>query len=143
MIFNIGIPKGLIQVLKERRKYQVGIKLEDMRKEIATHQDFAEEKTRSSKGMFLPKFHCELNPIERCWAQAKRYTKAHCNYSIEGLRRNIPLSLDSISDDNIKNHFRKVRNYMFGYLQGCVGGPDLEKLVQIMKKVYISPKNNS
>ena len=119
------------------------MKLEDMRKEIATHRDFVEEKTRiehflSSKGMFLPQFHCELNPIERCWAQAKHYPKAHCNYSIEGLRRNIPLCLDSISDDNIKNHFRKVRHYMFGYLQGCVGGPDLEKLVQIMKKKYTS-----
>ena len=23
--------------------------------------------------LFIPKFHCEVNPIERCWAQAKRY----------------------------------------------------------------------
>ena len=88
--------------------------------------------------IFLPKFHCELNPIERCWAQAKRYTRAHCNYSIDGLRNNIPQALDSISNENIRSHFRKVRHYMFGYMQGCVGGPDLEKLVKIMKKKYTS-----
>ena len=27
---------------------------------------------------------------------------------------------------------------MFGYMQGYVGGPDLEKLVKIMKKKYTS-----
>ena len=40
MVFNIGIPKGLIQVLKERGKYDKKMKLEDMRKEISTHPDF-------------------------------------------------------------------------------------------------------
>ena len=25
-------------------------------------------------------YHCEVNPIERCWFQAKRYTRAYCNY---------------------------------------------------------------
>ena len=76
----------------------------------------------------------ELNPIERCWAQAKRYTRSHCNYIIAGLRKNIPDALDNVTAENMKNHFRKVRHYMFGYLQGCSGGPDLEKLEKKMKK---------
>ena len=85
MVFSIGVAKGLIQVLKERGKYRAGMKLEEMRQEIASHSDFRTEKTKiehflNSKGyawLFLPKFHCELNPIERCWAQAKRYTREH------------------------------------------------------------------
>lgn len=146
MVFNLGVPKGLIQILTERGKYRKGMKLKEMRMEIASHKDFAEEKTKIEQYLianghiciFLPKFHCELNRIERCWAQAKRYTRAHCNYSIDGLRNNIPQALDSISNENIRSHFRKVRHYMFGYMQGCVGGPDLEKLVKIMKKKYTS-----
>lgn len=74
MIFNIGIAKGCIQVLKERGKYHPSTKLEDMRQELVSHPDFKEEKTKiehflNGKGyacIFLPKFHCELNPIERC-----------------------------------------------------------------------------
>ena len=145
MVFNLGVPNGLIQLLTEHGKYRKGMKLEEVRMEIASHNDFAEEKTKIEHYLianghiciFLPKFHCELNPIERCWAQAKRYTRAHCNYSIDGLRNNIPQALDSISNENIRSHFRKVRHYMCGYMQGCVRGPDLEKLVKIMKKKYI------
>ena len=131
MVFNICTPKGLIQVLKERGRYHLGMKLQEMRDELASHQDFKEEKTRiehylKSKGfacIFLPKFHCELNPIERVWAKAKRYTHSHCNYSITSLRKNVPLGLDSVNVENIGNHHRKVRHYMFGYLLGFSGGP--------------------
>ena len=146
MVFNIGIPKVLIQVLRERGKYEHGMKSEEMRKELSSHTDFKEEKTKiehflNSKGhacIFLPKFHCELNPIERCWAQAKRYSRSHCNYTLQGLRKNVPLALDSVPLESIQNHFRKVRHYMFGYLQGIQGGPELEKMVKKMKHIYKS-----
>ena len=146
MVFNVGVPKGLIQVLKERGKYRNGMKLDEMRAEILTHPDFKNEKTKiehflNGKGygcVFLPKFHCELNPIERCWGQAKRYTRAHCKYTIAGLRKNVPHGLDCVTVDNIRNYFRKSRHYMFGYLQGVAGGPQLEELVLKMKKNYKS-----
>ena len=44
MVFNIGIPKGLIQVLTERGKYHKGMKLDDIRKELASHTNFKCEK---------------------------------------------------------------------------------------------------
>ena len=44
LVNNKGIPKGLIQVLKERGKYREKMKLAEMREEIATHQDFQDEK---------------------------------------------------------------------------------------------------
>ena len=46
LVFNIGIPKGLIQVLSERGKYHKGMLLEEMRAELANHTDFKEEKTK-------------------------------------------------------------------------------------------------
>lgn len=78
-------------------------------------------------------FLCELNPIERVWVQAKRYSKAYCNYSIVSLRKTIGPALESVSHDNIKGHFRKVRHYMFAYLEGLPGGSGLEKLVKNTK----------
>ena len=46
MVFRIGVPKGLIQVLTERGKYRKGMKLEEMCAELASHADFKEEKIR-------------------------------------------------------------------------------------------------
>ena len=44
----------------------------------------------------LPKYHCELNPIERVWAQAKRYSRAHCKYNLVSLRKTIIPALESV-----------------------------------------------
>lgn len=140
------IPKWLIRILTERGRYRPKMKLEEMRKEIATHPDFANEKTKlqhliNERGhafQFIPKYHCELNPIERCWSQSKRYTRAYCNYNITGLRRNIPRGLDSVSVENIQNYFRRVRDYMCGYLLGHQAGIELEKLVKTYSKQHKS-----
>ena len=70
----------------------------------------------------LPKYHCELNPIERVWAQAKRYTKAYCNYGIVSLRKNVNPALESGPLESIQKHFQKARDYMFAYLEGLDGG---------------------
>ena len=119
------------------------MKLDEMRSTLASHDDFENEKCRvdsflSSCGhtcVFLPKFHCELNPIERVWSQSKRYTRAHCDYTIVSLRQNIPLGLDSISVENIANYVRPCQNYMFAYLEGSAVGPELEEKIKLYKSV--------
>ena len=73
-----------------------------------------------------------------CWAQAKRYVRAHTNYTLGGLRQNVPQGLDYVTVENIRNHFRKVRHYMFGYLLGVSAGPELEEHVKKCKKIYTS-----
>jgi len=49
--------------------------------------------------MFLPKFHCELNWIERYWAAAKQYARSNCLYTLAGLRETIPLALSQDLSD--------------------------------------------
>ena len=85
--------------------------------------------------MFIPKFHCELNPIERVWSQSKRYTRAYCDYTIGSLRRSIPLGLKSVSKENIANYVRRCRNYMFAYLEGSAVGDELDKKIKFYKSV--------
>ena len=143
MVNSAGIPKGLRVVLEERGIDTRGMTAEKMREVLGTHPDFKNEKSRierfltEEKGYIvymLPKFHCELNPIERVWAQSKRYTKAYCKYNINSLRNNIIPALDTVTLENIHNYFRKVRHYMFGYLEGIPGGGELEKLVKDYKR---------
>ncbi len=76
------IAKGLKTVLEERGLSTHGKNLPWMRERISQHVDFKFEKCEIEKSLlkrshiptFLPKFHPELNPIERVWSQPKRYT---------------------------------------------------------------------
>ena len=122
------------------------MKVDEMRAIIA---HFKSEKNKLDKFLcdrghcchFLPKYHCELNPIERCWAQAKRHTRAYCNYNITGLRRNIPEGLDKVSAENTDNYVCRVCVCMFGYLLGHQAGVKLEELVKKFSKEYKSHRH--
>ena len=110
-----GEAKGLKTVLTERGINCSTLKKDDMIKILSQHDDFRDEKTivesyLLAKGhlvMFFPKFHCELNSIERVWAQAKRYTRGHCNYTFNGLLHTVGPALDSVDTVLIRKYFRK------------------------------------
>ncbi|QRV87093.1 DDE superfamily endonuclease [Ceratobasidium sp. AG-Ba] len=72
--------------------------------------DFLHQKTElqliaeshSCRVLFLPKFHCKLNPIEQCWGMAKRVYRDYPDSSAEAdLRRNILSALDAVPIDSI------------------------------------------
>ena len=133
-------------VLEERSISTAGKNADWMRETLAEHSDFRYEKRvvecmlidRVHIPCFLPKFHPELTPIERVWAQLKRYTRAHCKYSFPSLQKNIPLSYDSVTVENIRNHFRKVRYYMFCYLEGLTPGKELDQALLKYKTAVTS-----
>ena len=95
LVDSKGVPIGARAICKMRGIDIKGKKLDDLKAILAQHPDLANEKSQlkhllNSRGhvcYFIPKFHCELNPIERCWAQSKKYTRAYCNYTIQGLRK--------------------------------------------------------
>ena len=87
----MGVPKGMRAVLEERGINTRNMNADKMREVLGSHPDFKNEKSTIERFLgeekghvvyMLPKFHCELNLIEWVWAQAKRYSKAYCNYSI-------------------------------------------------------------
>jgi transposase len=67
--------------------------------------------------LMLPKFHCELNGIERTWAMAKQYLRSECEYTYPALCKNAALSLGRavISETQHRHMSRKVRDWVRAY----------------------------
>ena len=123
MVTSDGLQKGLKRVLQERGVNVKKMLRDDMIKVLEEMRDFKFQRTRVeelilSKGhrvMFIPKFHCEINPIERVWCRSKQYTRAHCDYTFPGLEQTIELALDSVDVQLMRKYFRKVREYHRAY----------------------------
>ena len=84
-----------------------------MREIIGNYSDFKYKKSRIERILcdkhrcivyMLPKYLCELNPIERVRAQAKRYTKAYCKHNIQSLCNMIIPALDTVKQENIQSY---------------------------------------
>ena len=137
------VAKGMKMVLEERGISTEGKNGKWMKQTLSQHADFRFEKSEIEKFLIrkghIPKSHPELNPIERVWAQMKRYTRAHCNYSITSLRQNVAAAFDAITQENITNHLRKVKHFMFCYLEGLVPGKELD---QRLKKYKTAVKSH-
>jgi len=63
----------------------------------------------------IDKFHPELAAVEYTWGEAKRWTRRHCDYSLAGLRLEVPIALASVRISTIRRHFAHVERYMIAY----------------------------
>ena len=143
MVTSAGLQKGLKKLLEDRKVDATGLKRDDMVKIVSEMRDFKFQKTRVeelilSKGhrvMFLPKFHCELNPIECVWCQAKQFTRSHCDYSFLNLEKIIDEALDSVSLELMRKYFRKVREYHRAYREGNTMGKEMQTILKHLKAI--------
>ena len=83
---------------------------------------------------FLPKFHCELAPIENFWSITKSYARAYFDYLIAGLRRVVSKALDNIQVSSICKYFRRSMHLIQTYREGC--GYKLAMFAQKKYKYY-------
>ena len=68
--------------------------------------------------LFLPKFHCELNPIEYFWGTVKKHLHDHCDYSFDGLKENLPKALDSVPIQTIRRWEHRLFHWVDAYWAG-------------------------
>ncbi|KDQ10774.1 hypothetical protein BOTBODRAFT_115299 [Botryobasidium botryosum FD-172 SS1] len=79
-------------------------------------------KARGYEVLFLPRFHCELNFIEQCWAYAKRiYREFPPSPTLLDLERNAVAALDSVPLNAMRNFFRRSFRFMDAYRNGLNG----------------------
>ena len=67
------------------------------------------------------------------WGKAKCYTRAYTNFTLVGLRRIIPVALDSVAVDTIRKYFRKARDYEMAYREGHNAGNEVEQALKVYK----------
>ena len=98
-------------------------------------------RSRVHRVMFYPKFHCELNHIERFWCHGKQYTRENCDYSLDGLRRNVPLALARVKNSTILGNYNSCMRKMELYRQGVAYGSGEWKKLTSHQKAYVSGEN--
>ncbi|TFY63050.1 hypothetical protein EVJ58_g3469 [Rhodofomes roseus] len=77
---------------------------------------------RGFQVLFLPKFHCELNPIEQCWGFAKReYRKCPASTLEADLERNTVAALGAVPLVSIPRFFVRSQRFMDAYRRGLSG----------------------
>ena len=91
----------------------------------------------SHRVMFYPKFHCELNHIERFWCHSKQYAREKCNYTLDGLRRIVPLALAHVKNSTILGNFDRCMRQMELYRQGIAYGTGEWTKLMSHQKAYV------
>ena len=77
----------------------------------------------------FPRFHCELNAIERLWCHAKKILTCTCQWNYWKI---VPESLDTCHTDLISKFFVTCRDYMKDYRDGCTCR-DVDSRVKLYK----------
>ena len=135
MVTDSGVPKGLIQILKERGRYRAKMKLKEMRKEISFHPDFLNEKTQLQSFLNENIYHVRNN-VTQVPLQAKSHRKM-LGTDQEVHKSPYKLHPTKAVQDYTRKlehpEYRKVGEYMFGYLVGHLAGPDLERTIKMYK----------
>jgi hypothetical protein len=138
-----GVPKGMKQVLQERKLFQDGLLMkckkgnndqkcdpkatnccatrilelqEDFKSQRSLVQEVIEEAGHLC--IFLPKYHCELNFIEFFWGAVKRYLRDNCDYSFDTLKANMPHALASVKVETIRKWEHRMIRWMDAYRGG-------------------------
>ncbi|CUA66969.1 hypothetical protein RSOLAG22IIIB_02877 [Rhizoctonia solani] len=117
-----GSFKGMAQILRERGLYEAAEKKAECRgfnqPDFESRDSNLEEVARKlgTRVIFLPKYHCELNPIEQCWGYAKRkYRQMPPTNNENTMIKYIIEALDSIPIDSIRKFAARSQRFIDAY----------------------------
>lgn len=141
-----GTQKGLKRILDERGIDTRNLSKADMVAILNRHDDFANQKpwleeicnASSHLIAYFPKFHPELNWIERYWSNAKAFARSQCDYTFERLKVVVPQALDQVNVVTMRRFARKCFRYMDAYRLENNGAALTLKQVEWTVKKYKS-----
>lgn len=99
----------LIDLINKYRPARI-FKLDDML------QNDLKYKARNIEILRTPQYHPELQPIEKCWGVMKQYMAQHCDFTLNGLRKNLEVAWTKVTPETMDGIMRKVthwENYHF------------------------------
>ncbi len=73
-------------------------------------------KARHIEILRTPQYHPELQPIEKCWGVMKQYMAQHCDFTLNGLRKNLAVAWTKVTSETMDGIMEKVthwENYHF------------------------------
>ena len=136
-----------------------------LREKMAAQRDFVGERSRlehmiESRGhlcWFLPKYHCELNPIELHWGRSKFYVRNNSNGSLKFLREKLIFDslspIVSIAGESgglppylVQEYSRKCREILRAYYEnkddGCAAVDGARKVYKGHRTVELDSQGN-
>lgn len=65
-------------------------------------------KDRNIEMLRTPQYHPELQPIEKCWGVMKQYMAQHCDFTLQGLRKNLETAWTKVTSDTMEGIMKKI-----------------------------------
>jgi hypothetical protein len=75
--------------------------------------------------VFLPKFHCECNPIEMFWGYSKYLYRQQVKVSLQQAHEEVLKAMDSCPGDVIEKYINRSFRFMDAYRKGLTGASAL------------------
>ena len=93
---------------------------------LSTHKDFFEQKSaiamlieeKGHKCIFIPKFHCELNPIEMYWGYSKARYRQVKKTSFDHAKKEVLIALDACTINTMRRFCNRSYRFTDAYRKG-------------------------
>lgn len=113
---------------------------------LANQPDFLEQecqimaivKAAGHLCLFLPKYHCELNIIEFFWGKTKNHTRECCDFTLEGLDREIEVGQGKVRIETIRRWYHRMMRWLDAYETGAGAVVAQEQVQAFSSKKYKS-----
>lgn len=118
--------KGLRKLLEERGVDTSRKTKDELINALRSFSDFATPpqplvemvaRARGHEVIWIPKYHCELNPIELVWGIAKRTYRRYATGSLANMRELVPRVLAYVGIDRIRSFARRCRDFARAYMR--------------------------